>query len=443
MTKKLTSLFIVLSLVLVLFGNTISASSFSPDSGVGAFVARIYEFALGRQYDEQGYQDWCYALTTGSSNGADCAKGFLFSQEFASKNYSVEEYINILYKVFFDRESDYAGYKNWENALVNGATYESIVDGFVNSSEWANTCASYGIISGGTYAPSIIPPTTEGVYSFINLLYSKVLGREGDSEGVRNWSNALMSMSISGKDVAHNFFYSQEFTNKWNAISDIEKVSIFYDVFLQRPGDEAGINYWLSELANNNSIDLLYNGFANSEEFVMMCSSFGIVASIDSRYSQVGLPLNQTYVIRTPEGLRTLRGHFDYANAEDIIEETNELRTSLGLDTFETNDQEANRIAELRSLEIAYGYDRMYDIPNFGHQRMDGTYFPVLLSRSRSAGENIAFQTIYEVESFYVLWKNSESHYNNMVKTYYNYIGVAVFVPEYTRAGFATQIFLG
>ncbi len=88
-----------------------------PQADVGDFIERLYQNILGRHSDEGGMQSWRQAAASGAT-GADIASGFLYSPEFLNKPISNAEFIQILYRVFFDREAD--------------------------------VCATYGIPSGGT-----------------------------------------------------------------------------------------------------------------------------------------------------------------------------------------------------------------------------------------------------------------------------------------------------
>ncbi len=45
-----------------------------------------------------------------------------------------------------NREPDSAGYNDWLNQLNNGASRESVFQGFAGSVEWSNICSEYGIV---------------------------------------------------------------------------------------------------------------------------------------------------------------------------------------------------------------------------------------------------------------------------------------------------------
>lgn len=112
---------------------------------VEAFVTRFYQQCLGRDPDAPGLAGWVDALLNGTLSGADVANGFIFSEEFLNRYTTNEDFVTILYRAFFDREPDSGGYTGWLNALYDGQTRAFVLDGFLNSVEFANLCAVYGI----------------------------------------------------------------------------------------------------------------------------------------------------------------------------------------------------------------------------------------------------------------------------------------------------------
>jgi peptidoglycan/xylan/chitin deacetylase (PgdA/CDA1 family) len=117
-------------------------------SDVNAFVTRFYQQCLGRQPDAEGLAGWVNALLNHSITGATVANGFINSPEFISRNLPNDAYLLVMYKAFFDRDPDPQGYSNWMGQLNSGSSRQFILVGFVNSTEFANLCAKFGIGSG-------------------------------------------------------------------------------------------------------------------------------------------------------------------------------------------------------------------------------------------------------------------------------------------------------
>lgn len=112
---------------------------------VSNFVERLYLTALNRSYDVTGRDYWVDQITNNDASGSAIARGFFNSQEFIARELDNEEFVNILYRVFFDREPDTQGFANWINALENGATRSEVINGFTGSTEWTSMCARFGI----------------------------------------------------------------------------------------------------------------------------------------------------------------------------------------------------------------------------------------------------------------------------------------------------------
>lgn len=112
---------------------------------ISNFVERLYIVALDRSYDVVGRDYWVDQLMNQGNSGSYVAKGFFHSQEFLARDLSDEEFVTVLYSVFFDRTPDAEGFANWTNALANGATRDQVIAGFAGSPEWAATCARFAV----------------------------------------------------------------------------------------------------------------------------------------------------------------------------------------------------------------------------------------------------------------------------------------------------------
>ena len=255
-----------------------AAPSVLPESsrpGIADFVERLYTVALDRPSDPYGKADWINRVMIQGYTGADVAKGFLFSPEFIEKNMSNEQFVEVLYKTFFDRVSDPAGKADWLNRMANGWTKQDVIIGFVDSIEWANLCLTYGIPSGGLAVPTIRVQPSDGVLAFCARLYTTCLGRDYDQYGLNYWAERLANMEISGSAAAFGFFFSREFIDQ--NLSDDEYVERLYTTFMGRQPDPDGRAYWLNRLATGASREDVFHGFADSTEFGLICSSFGIL----------------------------------------------------------------------------------------------------------------------------------------------------------------------
>ena len=90
------------------------------NTGVEGFVTRLYNICLDRDPDPAGFNAWVNQLKSGANTGAEAAYGFVFSNEFKSKNPCNTDYIASLYRCFLGREPDSAGMSAWLAASKPG-----------------------------------------------------------------------------------------------------------------------------------------------------------------------------------------------------------------------------------------------------------------------------------------------------------------------------------
>ena len=247
----------------------------SDEPGVAGFVERLYSVALGRASDPNGKADWVNRVRSEGYTGADLARGFLYSDEFLGKSMSNSEFLDVLYATFFNRPADEGGKTNWLNLMNQGWSKKQVIDGFINSIEWANLCLTYGIASGTTAQPNITIAPSEDIINFATRLYTTCLGRDADPNGLNDWATQLANMKISGSDAAHGFFFSSEFLNAGH--SDAEYVKRLYRTFMGREYDQGGFDNWMNLLASGASREEVFRGFAGSAEWAGICAEYGIL----------------------------------------------------------------------------------------------------------------------------------------------------------------------
>ncbi len=122
------------------------------DFNIWQFVERLYSEVMGRNPDQTGMDTWVGVLKAGTYTGAQVAEGFILSNEFLNKDMTNDEFVKIMYRAFFNRDADSAGFETWTNALETGWTKEAVFAGFANSDEFGRICDEYGIIQGSVTA---------------------------------------------------------------------------------------------------------------------------------------------------------------------------------------------------------------------------------------------------------------------------------------------------
>lgn len=112
---------------------------------ITGFVTRMYSLSMNREPDAGGLAYWIQALEDETTTGYAMANFFVNSDEFLSRGLSDNDYLDIMYKAFFNREPDAGGKVYWMNRLQEGDTRQNIFNGFAYSNEYRGVCADYGI----------------------------------------------------------------------------------------------------------------------------------------------------------------------------------------------------------------------------------------------------------------------------------------------------------
>ena len=240
---------------------------------VSGFVNRMYTVVLNRDAESGGKDYWSEQLASGMSDGASLAQGFVTSEEFKNRNLDNDQYVTVLYNTFFDRVPDEEGKAYWVSLLNQNVSREEVLAGFVNSKEFGVVCDEFGIAR-GTMEKDGSSIYNEGVRNFVLRIYTKALGRSGETEGVEYWSYAINHHQISALDAAKEFFSSQEFLNK--NLNDTAFISVCYETFLGRSPEDDGLNYWKLQLASGMTRDELLSQFSESKEFKNIMAQYGL-----------------------------------------------------------------------------------------------------------------------------------------------------------------------
>ena len=242
-------------------------------SQLNSFVTRFYQLCLGRDPDQSGLTYYVDRLANRTMTGAAISNNFIFSQEFVNKNVTDKEFVDIMYKAFFDRDGDSGGKAYWMDKLANGNSRLYVLSCFVNSTEFSSICNNYAIDRGSIQLskPADLYPNVTG---FVYRFYDRCMGRKPDNSGLNYWVNNLATKKSSATDLAYGFLVSPEFTGR--KLSNTDYMNVMYKVFFNRDSDATGMNYWVNNLNTGNSRIQVFKGFANSKEFSAICSDYGI-----------------------------------------------------------------------------------------------------------------------------------------------------------------------
>jgi hypothetical protein len=161
---------------------------------------------------------------------------------------SVEHFtqeITDFYQTLLGRAPDAAGLQNWVQQLQGGMREETIAFDFLNSAEYLS----------------------QGDKHFVDAMYLSLLGRAFDSTGESNWLSQLAAGTMTHQQVITAFLYSTE--------SLTRLTEGYYEVFLQRPADTAGLNGWVANLQRGTPFLTIGQQFLASDEFYNRAAAEG------------------------------------------------------------------------------------------------------------------------------------------------------------------------
>lgn len=237
------------------------------------FTTLLYENFLEREPDTSGLQHWI-GKVQGGRTGAEVAHGFVFSDEFVSRNYSDDIFLDRMYQGLMGRPSDEAGKSDWMEKLRNGVSREYVFKQFVDSEEFTNKCKAYGITR-GTVTLLESRDANYLLTRFVVRNYTEFLGRPYDVDGLNYWCGLILAGKVDMASLAHGFVFSEECMNK--NLSNGEFIKMLYRGCFDREADEGGYMEWLDSLdSGKKSRDEVCRGFVNSQEFYNLVRAYGL-----------------------------------------------------------------------------------------------------------------------------------------------------------------------
>ncbi|MBP5492183.1 MAG: DUF4214 domain-containing protein [Clostridiales bacterium] len=244
------------------------------DASFEEFVERLYTVALGRASEADGKAYWVEQVVKNGFTGADCARFFLLdAPEFMNRKLPDDQFVEVLYQTFFGRASEADGKAYWLGRLSSGASKADLVNDFIESTEWCNICATYGVKSGAVYHKATV--ASKNAVKFATRLYTCCLGRDPEEEGLSYWSLALTNLDATGYQAASLFFTLPEFVGL--KTTNEEYLRRLYTTFMGRDPEADGFAYWLGLLNGGTDRNDVMKAFAGCPEFQEICNSYGIV----------------------------------------------------------------------------------------------------------------------------------------------------------------------
>lgn len=229
---------------------TLTPSSPFPGHGdaVADYVEAVYRAVLNRDADAGGLATWTNLLAGGAMTRLQVVQGIRNSLEHFTQE------VSAFYRTLLNRPADPQGLQDWVNRLENGMTEEQVAFDFLDSPEYLSKGDRY----------------------FVDAMYQSLLGRSFDAAGEADWLNRLGDdaagtpahpAAMTHEQVITDFLYSTE--------SETRLVQGYYEVFLQRPAEAAGLNSWLAQLQAGAPFLTTGQQFLCSDEFYARAAGHG------------------------------------------------------------------------------------------------------------------------------------------------------------------------
>jgi hypothetical protein len=217
------------------------ASPFPAHGNANAdYVEAVFRAVLNRNADPGGLAYWTGQLNRGTASRLQVVQAIRNSPEHFAQE------VQALYQTLLNRPADVPGVQYWVLQLENGTREEQMAFAFLDSPEYLGKGDKY----------------------FVDTMYQSLLGRAFDAAGEASWlsqlgddasGNPTHPAALTHEQVIAAFLYSRE--------SEARLVEGYYEVFLQRPADPAGLSSWLGQLQQGLPFLAIGQQFLASDEF--------------------------------------------------------------------------------------------------------------------------------------------------------------------------------
>jgi hypothetical protein len=255
------------------------------------FVQQLYRNVLGREADTAGLNDWVGRLDAGASRGTILA-GFSESDEFKAGMADRVEVLRLI--CLLDRQmpgdadlkywlgflkgyglTDALYVRGYPSGLSNADYVQAVFRGFLWRDADPGALSTFGAaLAAGTATHGSLVETLMNSDEFnlfvapVSRLYLAALRRVPDQPGLDNWVNFVRA-GTSLQVMADAFASSQEFINRYGAMSNREYVSQLYRDVLGREADTPGLDHWTGLLdAGGTTRGQILIGFSESQEAI-------------------------------------------------------------------------------------------------------------------------------------------------------------------------------
>ncbi len=206
------------------------------------FAMQMYRDFLYREGENTGIDFWVDTVNSGALSKIKVVEKFFDSAEFSE----LIAPISRLYYAYFSRIPDYEGLLFHIGSVKSGVPLSGVSEQFAQSPEFVNT---YGALSNE---------------DFVTTVYSNVLNRAPDSEGLQYWKTKLDNNEMTRGEMMIGFSESDEFKAS-NFTSTF--VTMMYVGMLRRTPELDGFNFWKDSINSGVAPLDLIDDFFYSQEY--------------------------------------------------------------------------------------------------------------------------------------------------------------------------------
>jgi uncharacterized repeat protein (TIGR01451 family) len=204
------------------------------------YVEAVYRAVLDRNADPGGLANWTAQLNSGALSRLQVVQGIRNSVEHFTQE------VSDFYLTLLNRPADPAGLQNWVQQLEAGMREEQVAFFFLDSPEYLS----------------------KGDKHFVDAMYQSLLGRTFDPAGEAAWLNQLGDDSSGNPTHPATLTHEQVITAfLFSTESETRLTEGYYEVFLERPADAAGLSGWLGHLQQGAPFLSIGEQFLASDEF--------------------------------------------------------------------------------------------------------------------------------------------------------------------------------
>jgi hypothetical protein len=215
-----------------------SGSASNGDAPSSGWATSLYETVLDRQPSAAEASGWNNMLAAGAAK-IQVAQTFLQSSE------RLGSIIDGYYQQYLGRAADQAGLDYWTGVWRTHGGPELVQAGIIGSPEYYSTA--------GKLYPNLSPDA-----AWVTALYDNILGRTPDEQGLAFWGNFIQTNSK--QSVVLGFVTSAEFR--------LSLINGWSEEYLGREIDASGGQYWLAQMQQGMTQDLIQAAMLASDEFV-------------------------------------------------------------------------------------------------------------------------------------------------------------------------------